>query len=172
LESKQETIEGQLISIIFSLSPKGLLEWNIPVEEILNKLNEQRPEGHKAKSQYVGKKLKAIGLRAKKIHGYSEVKLTRAELDTLLTQFGLEIENSVDAPRVETLPNPTILQKSIDSNSCLGRELVESGRECPVTLPDSLPGKNEQIQEVLPLVERGREVVSGKENLNLYEGEI
>lgn len=40
-EEKQETIEGQIISIIDKLSPKELPEWTVSVEKILDRVNEK-----------------------------------------------------------------------------------------------------------------------------------
>jgi len=155
-EEKQETIEGQIISIIDNLSTKELPEWTVPVEKILDRVNDKRAEGHKVTSQYLGKKLKAIGFNTRKVHGYAEVKLTKGDFDIFLNQFGLAAKNTDGEYVKETLPNSTIEKNALNSIDYSGRELVESGRECQETLPITLPEKSEANQEVISLVESGR----------------
>lgn len=104
-EDKRASIEGQIVGILYELSPEGLPEWAVKTSEILSKLNENRQESHKLTSQYLGRKLKAIGLNTRKLHGYSEIKLNLADLNILLTQHGLE--NIPLLTHAETLPLST-----------------------------------------------------------------
>jgi hypothetical protein len=156
MEDRSETIEGQLLSAISDLSPEGIPEWIILVQDILDKINEKRPEGHKLTSQYVGRKLRGLGLKTRKIHGHAELKLTKTIFNLLAGQYGLLEEKNAYTPPEKTLPNATKCQNSINSISYSDRELVELGRECHETLPITLPDKSEQNQEVIPLVESGR----------------
>lgn len=178
VEDRRETIEGQIVSIIHELSPEGLTEWRIVVQEILDKLNEKRPEGHKLTSQYLGRRIKALGFKTRRVHGRTEVLLSKPILQTFLFQYGLDENSSTDPPG-ETLPNSTSLQNSMNSNGYSGTELVALGRECKETLPITLPDKAEGNQEVNALVQRGRVFLGGREDnlnssfeANLLRGEI
>jgi len=79
--------------------------------EVLNKLNEDRPEERKLTAQYLGKKLKAIGIKKRKINGRSELILNRNDFVTLMEQYG-----------IDSLPNATTPYSGSESNG----ELVES----------------------------------------------
>ena len=68
VEDKKESIEGQIIATLQELSPKGLTEWIIKTSDLLKGLNEERPDTHKLTSQYVGKKLKVMGLHTTDVH--------------------------------------------------------------------------------------------------------
>jgi len=118
-EDRNAGIEGQIVEAIDELSSdkKTLPEWEILQSELLGLLNEDRPEQHQLTPQYLGKKLKAIGIKTRKVHGYAEIRLKKSEFDTLLVQYGI-IE---PLPLEETLPNATTLQEN--------RSMVESGRE-------------------------------------------
>jgi len=118
-EDKKAGIEGQIVESIDELSSdkKTLPEWEILQSELLGLLNESRPEQHQLTPQYLGRKLKAIGINTRKVHGYAEIQLKKSEFDTLLVQYGI----TEPLFPSETLPNATTLQEN--------RSLVESGRE-------------------------------------------
>lgn len=152
IEDKKASIEGQIISILYELSPEeeNIPDWIIKTHEVLDSLNKNRPEIHKLSPQYLGKKLSAMGIKTRKVHGYSEVVLKRTEFNILLMQYGI-----IDSlPTVETLPNSTILLKQGISTVYAGRELVESEGNSTQTLPtESLDNKGFE-----GLVEFGREL--------------
>lgn len=158
IEDKKASIEGQIVGILYELSSEGLPEWTVKTSEIISKLNENRQESHKLTSQYLGRKLKAIGLNTRKLHGYSEVKLNLSDFNILLTQHGLE--NISLLTLAETLPLSTTLQNQPPEPFYTGRELGESSD----SLPDSLPPETLDTSQSLRLVEFGRELtgVSGK----------
>lgn len=153
VEEKRETIEGDIVTAIYELSPKesskDIPKWSIPIEKILNKINTKGPKGQKLTSQSLGKKVKALGLRTRKIHGYSQIVLNREDLSTLLVQFGLP---SPTRPP-ETLPHSTNPNNETISNGSMGRESMESQGN----LNDSLPSKVLENQTVGRPVESGRE---------------
>jgi hypothetical protein len=151
VEEKQDTIEGQIISIVDYLSPEGVPNWTIQVQDILEEINKKRPDDHKLTSQYLGRKIKALGLKTRRVHGRTEVLMSRPILQTFLFQYGLN-EKSCDFPLEETLPNATYLQNSNDSIGYSGRELVEfdGGRQ------ETPPGKMEESRAIGSLVENGR----------------
>lgn len=130
LQDKKESIEGQIVTILDELSPEGIPEWSIKTSDLLNRLNETRPERHKLSPQYLGRKIKAMGIQRKIIMGYSEIKLKRAAFDNLRMHYG--IINCL--PSEETLLNSTILSKQAISRVCGSRELVESERNSTETL--------------------------------------
>lgn len=175
VEEKQDTIEGQIVSVINKLSPEGLPDWKIQVQDVLDELNKKRSEDHKLTSQYLGRRIKALGFKTRRVHGRTEILLSRPAFQTFLAQFGL-CEN-FDEPLEETLPNATYLQNQIDSSGYSGRELVEFDGECQETLPITLPDKCQANQEVMSLVESGRvstgDVDAEKEQeIDLKEGMI
>jgi hypothetical protein len=113
-EEKGAYIEGQIVNVLAELSPikdEGITEWNIMTSEVLSKLNEDRPEERKLTAQYLGKKLKAIGINKRKINGRSELILNRNDFVTLLEQYG-----------IDSLPNSTTCYSGSESNG----ESVES----------------------------------------------
>ncbi|MFA4919521.1 MAG: hypothetical protein WC581_09740 [Thermodesulfovibrionales bacterium] len=124
IEDKKASIEGQIVTILHELSPEGIPEWTLKTSDLLNRLNESRPEGHKLTSQYLGRKLKAIGLQTKIVMGYSQIQLDIETFNILLTQHGLD---NISLPAsVETLLNSTNPLKQEKSIGCGSRELKES----------------------------------------------
>ncbi|MBT9168959.1 MAG: hypothetical protein DDT19_02311 [Syntrophomonadaceae bacterium] len=157
IEDKKASIEGQIISILYELSPEGenVSDWIIKTHEVLGSLNRNRPEIRKLSPQYLGRKLKAMGIKTRKVHGYSEVVLKRTEFNTFLIQYGI-----IDAPTpIETLPNSTTLKNEGISTGYAGRELVESEGNSTQTLPI----KSLDNQALRSLVESGRELCNGRE---------
>lgn len=149
VEDKRETIEGDIVTAIYGLSPEEIPEWSIPMEEILNEVNKKRSKGHKLTSQFLGKKVKALGLKTRKIHGYSEVVLNRKGLHTFLIQFGF-LDPTLSP---ETLPNSTTPNNQIVSDGCPGRESTDS-QEDPNDTPPTKVMENQRVERV---VESGRE---------------
>lgn len=159
LEDKKAGIEWQIISTLHELSQdeESIPEWQIASSKVLEHLNRDRPEGKKLTPQYLGRKLRAMGIKTRRLHGYSEVLLTRAEFDVLLVQFGI-----IDSPPCSnSLPNSTTLKSQLKSTTCGGRELVESGGNST----NSLPGQVLENQEPLSLVESGRELSHSPEEI-------
>lgn len=151
IEDKKESIEGQIVTTLFELSSKGLPEWKIKTSDLLEGLNEERPDTHKLTSQYVGKKLKAMGLHTRHIHGLSEILLNRSDFDVLLEQYGI-CKN--------ILPNSTNSTCLTKSSNSIGRELVESAEHSPNIRPAESLENSGQVE----LVESGRECSgAGKE---------
>lgn len=170
VEDRKSSIEGQIISILYELSPEeeNIPDWIIKTYQVLDSLNKTRPEIHKLSPQYLGIKLSAMGIKTRKVHGYSEIILKRAEFNILLMQYGIVENNNVPVP-VETLPNSTILQKQGISTVYAGRELVESEGNSTQTLPtESLDIKGSR-----GLVESGRELQdAGKQKILLKTLEV
>jgi hypothetical protein len=165
LEDKKDSLEGQIISALYELSPEGIPEWSIKTSEVLNKLNINRPERYKLSPQYLGKRLKAMGLSTKIIMGYSEIRLKKAEFDLLCAQYGV-IENNCLLPSVETLPNSTTLSNQGISTVYDSRELVESQENST----DSLLSQSLDNKGVRGLVESGRELPGGRQQI-IIEGD-
>ena len=132
IEDKKASIEGQIVIILLELSPKGIPEWTINTSKLLSRLNMDRPDEHQLTSQYLGRKLKAIGLQTKIIMGYSQIQLDIETFNILLTQHGLEnisLPTSVETPLNST--NPLEQPLSMDYSS---RELKESDELSKETL--------------------------------------
>lgn len=157
IEDKKESIEGQILTTLYELSPKGLTEWKIKTSDLLEGLNKERPDTHKLTSQYVGKKLKAMGIHTRHIHGLSEILLNRSDFDVLLEQYGIY---------KNILPNSTNSTCPTKSSNSTGRELVGSGEHSTNIRPAESLENSGQVE----LVESGRECSgAGKEISNLKE---
>ncbi|GAX59894.1 hypothetical protein SCALIN_C04_0382 [Candidatus Scalindua japonica] len=165
-EDKKSGIDGQIVEAIDELSSdkKTLPEWEVAHSKLLELLNENRPETHKLTPQYLGRKLKAIGITTKIIQGYSEIQLKKLEFNTLLEQYGV---TEPELP-VETLPNSTTLSSSDISNTCTGRELVESQGNATKTLPT----QGVEDKKVRRLVESGRELQGDGNCIDLENEEV
>jgi hypothetical protein len=159
IEDKKISIEGQIVNILYELSPRGVPEWTIKTSEVLERLNEDRPDKYKIKSSSLGKKRKAMGLNARGVHGKSEIILNISDFNILLTQYGLETISLPPCP--ETLPNPTTPQNQGISTAYTGRELSED--EGIPTEP--LPEKSLSRQRLEGLVDSGRELQRGKKKI-------
>ncbi|MBM4135937.1 MAG: DUF3631 domain-containing protein [Nitrospira sp.] len=155
LEDKKGSIEGQIVLALYELSPEAesVLEWTLKTQEVLELLNKTRPDAYKLTSQYLGRKLKAIGLSTKIIMGYSQIHLKRLDFNLLLVQYGIIENNNVPVP-VETLPNSTNLSNQGISTVYDSRKLVESQENSTETLlSQSLDNKGFES-----LVESSREL--------------
>ena len=152
IEDKKASIEGQIVTILHELSPEGIPEWTIETSELLTQLNKSRPEEHKLTSQYLGRKLKAIGLQTKIVNGYSQIQLDIETFNVLLTQHGLE-NLSLPTP-VETLLNSTTLSNQGISTVYDSRELVESQED----FTETLLSQSLDNQASMSLVESSREL--------------
>jgi hypothetical protein len=165
LEDKKDSIEGQIVSVLYELSPEteNIFEWTVKTQEVLDSLNKNRPEAYKLSPQYLGKRLNAMGIKTRKVHGYSEILLKKANYDLLCVQYGI-IEKNDTPPPVETLPNATIPQNQGLSTVCIGREWGESEGNSTQTLPaESLANKGFESE-----VESSRELTGAgkKKNFN------
>lgn len=164
IEDKKDSTEGQIISAIYDLSPNSIPDWTVKTQDVLDAINKKRPENYKLSPQYLGKKLSAIGIKTRKVHGYSEIILKKADFDTYLLQYGI-----IDEPSpVETLPNSTILPNQDISTVCTGRKLVESKGNSTQTLP--MESLDNQVFE--GLVESGRELQSAGKKKYLKSLEV
>lgn len=136
-DSRKDTIEGRLVTIIKEITDEGdlhrFIEWSIKTNDILNNYNRNRPEDKQVSSQWIGKKLKSMSFHNRKINGYSEIKITQNEYETILKQYGFTCRESKNKTNT---PN------------------------------NSLPEKNEQEQTLLRVVESGRESVHEQANID------
>lgn len=101
IDDKKDSIEGQIVEALYVLSlNEHSNEWMIKTSDVVDKVNEKRAEGYKVDSRYIGKKVKALGLRtAIRNKGYSYVEIERETLNTLCRQYGIaEKERGEPAP--------------------------------------------------------------------------
>lgn len=83
----------------------------------------------------MGKKLKAMGIHTRHVHGLSEILLNRSDFDILLEQYGI-CKN--------IRPNSTYSTCPTESRNSGGRELVERGEHSTNIRPaGSLENKGE-----------------------------
>lgn len=146
LESKQETLDGQIVSILKDLSPEGIPEWEIQIQDIVDKLNEKRPEGHKLTPRYVGQRIKGLSIPKRKTHGVFEAQLTTALLATLLFQYGFG--NSLEDIPQNTSPTSPTSPNSINSETYAGGHSGDIGGHCPERPPERPPKQDELFPQV------------------------
>ncbi len=144
IEDKKESIEGRIVSALCELSPPVVPVWEIKTTTLLEALNKERPDAHKLTPQYVGKKLKAMGVHTRHIHGLSQTLLSRSDFNLLLEQYGI-CENIRPLSTNSTCPT--------ESRDSAGRELVESGEHSTNIRPAGTLVNSGQVE----LVELGRE---------------
>ncbi len=89
LQEKRETIEGFVVAALNELSPQdAVVPWEISTSAVLEEFNRDRPENYLKTSQWLGKKLKALGLQTSHDSGRSIISLNRDQLNNLLLQYG------------------------------------------------------------------------------------
>lgn len=123
-ESMKGTVEGRLVAIIKEITDEGGLdrcvEWNIKTNDIRNRFNQNRPEDRQVSPQWIGKRVKSMSFRNRIVHGYSEIKITSAEYDTILKQYGY-------ADRESSKPTNSLPEKAEQDQDVL--RVVGIGRE-------------------------------------------
>jgi len=164
IEDKKTSIEGQIVEAFCSLSPKNVGTWTITTKDLLGVLNKTRNEENRLKPQYLGRKLKALGIHTRHVHGCSESFLDISSFNILLAQYGFE-SFPVDMCKI-TLPNSTDSTWPTESRHSAGRIKVESGGNST----NSLPGERLENKGLVELVELGR--VSGDINEEILEVEF
>jgi len=122
--SRKETLEGRLVSIIKEITDENdlgrFLEWTIKTSEIRTRFNQGRPEERHVSPQWIGKRLKSMSFNNRRVHGYSEIRITADEYAMILKQYGYTARESVKP--INSQP-----EKNEQDQDVL-RE-VESGRE-------------------------------------------
>ncbi len=159
---KQNQIEGQIIQGIQYLSKNCGNDIEIPLKDLLDYLNQERPDPRKMSPQRLGKKIQALGIRKRKIDGRSQILLSRDELNKLAEQYGIEKKAS-DTPD-NSLPLATNEFCKANSSVCPGSE--SSGENN--MLPDSLQNKSKEKQKDTSLVESSSECGQGGEE-NIFD---
>jgi hypothetical protein len=106
-ESMRDTIEGRLVAVIKEITSEFALdrsvEWSIKTGDIRTRYNQGKPENRHVSSQWIGTRLKRMSFHNRKVHGYSEIKITSDEYATLLKQYGYAAGES--AKPTNSLPN-------------------------------------------------------------------
>jgi hypothetical protein len=101
-EEKLESIEGHIIQNLHELADENANEIEIENKEVLEKLNKDRPQEKKLTSQYLGRKLKALGLRKRRTMDGAVVMLSHHELYLLCSQYGIETcAHNISSPPME-----------------------------------------------------------------------
>jgi hypothetical protein len=92
IEEQKESIQWLIVKVLSQLFPVNTVSSVIKLADIRTLINQNVPQEKQYSSQFLGLKIKAMGLRSKHISGHSNISLTRQELDTLRNQYGLESE--------------------------------------------------------------------------------
>jgi hypothetical protein len=124
VDSRKDTSEGRLIAIIKEITDENgydsSVEWSIKISDIHTRFNQGKPEDKHVPSQWIGKRLKSMSFRNRKVQGYSEIRITLNEYATILKQYGYTDRESLTPTNY--LPGKT------EQNHDVLRE-VERGRE-------------------------------------------
>ncbi|MBP7529801.1 MAG: hypothetical protein KA801_17905, partial [Syntrophorhabdaceae bacterium] len=148
VEDRKQGMEGRMIAVLQTLSPSDVAEeWIVRTSDVLEELNKGQPEGYKKTGQWIGRKLKGMGIRTRHVNGRSEIILDRDGFDSLLAQYVIPVA----VP--DTLPKSTTLSGSEIPTIHTGRELDDS-RESP---PDVYPLQTADSQSSLSMVDSGRQ---------------
>ena len=111
IQDAKETIQWEIIKSLYELSPDAQQNWITPMEDLVKALNQNKKDENKLTSQAVGKKVKALGLKASHRRGHSFILLRQNELQLLMNQYGiLPLEKSSQ----EIQPTPPDLDKLVD----------------------------------------------------------
>lgn len=94
-EDKKESVEGRIINIIYELSQNSDGNW-IMTSAVLYELNEDLPEKNKLTSQWLGRKLKSLGIKTETSTGRSRIAIEQLILNKLYDQYGCKFNNVVD----------------------------------------------------------------------------
>lgn len=111
--SNKDSFEGEIVEALYALSiDKYSDEWTLKTSDVTNKINEKRPEGCKVDSRYIGKKVKALGLRTSlKQGGRSHIELEKDSFGILCLQHGItEKGQGEPAPCNHSLHSPHSLE--------------------------------------------------------------
>jgi hypothetical protein len=88
-EEKKASMEGLIVASLDSLSPDGdETYWELATADVLKKFNESISEDWKKTPQWLGRRLKALGLETSTKTGHSIIQMNRETLDKLLFQYG------------------------------------------------------------------------------------
>jgi hypothetical protein len=120
-------VEGRIVAFIKEFSEEKIEQWEIQTSEVLDKLNETRPEHQKLTAQYLGKKLRAMGIKTRISHGRSHICMEEETLKTLLVQFYVSEDTGGNSPNS---PNP---ENRKAEPFCAGESAGESGESAQET---------------------------------------
>lgn len=93
-EDKRSSIEGRIIAIIDKLLPEDYYEEEIKTAAVLEELNKDRPADKQYTSQWIGKRIKALGINRRISNGRSTLIIKFDAFNDLLIQYGLHPEKN------------------------------------------------------------------------------
>ena len=100
VEMKKDTIEGFIIQSIGALSAISAGDCNLQLDVLLQGLNIGMSPDETYSSQFLGLKLKSMGIKTKHVRGHSWLVLEKKQFDVLMQQYGLSL--AVEQPSVIT----------------------------------------------------------------------
>ena len=133
IEDKQDTIEGEVISILKSIAEQNpkQVTWDIPTSTIVEMLNIDRSEAYRVTSRSLGKRLSALGVRKRKGNGGMSIRIVdRPTLDALVNEYGL---GPPEANAPNSLNSLGVEETSTYNEECYG-ELEEDQANALQTL--------------------------------------
>ena len=105
---RSETIDGQIVTALLECAEDLLLDDRLRVADVAEKLNEERPEGKKLPTAYVGRKLRALGFQKGAGTGEARTILYDSDLvGKLACKYGLSNGGGIpsESPSVPSEPS-------------------------------------------------------------------
>lgn len=152
VDSSKDTIEGRLIAIIKEITDENgyesSVEWSIKISDIHTRFNQDKSEDKHVSSQWIGKRLKSMSFRNRKVQGYSEIVITADEYDMILKQYGFTGRESSNPTK--SLPNKIELNQDV-------LRVVDSSRESAHVQDEhyfNSPGEREWYYELVKILKK------------------
>lgn len=87
-EEKRNSDEGVIIGIIRDLSPESVPKWSLQTSSVLERMNQLLPPDRQVTSQWLGRRLKAMGVSTSRASGNSRIFLDSKSFRILCQQYG------------------------------------------------------------------------------------
>ena len=159
IQEKKESFDGLLVSVIFEMTQGGATHFDIPTADVTTRFNELW-NGDKAKSkEWMGRRLKALGIPTDTKNRFSMIRLDRLSLNTLLAQYGwpvcektsktshtLQDTESIDSSSFEVPCKDLFTRKNLERTS--NTVLAVKSKSCnDVEDVEDIPGVFAKIAE-------------------------
>jgi hypothetical protein len=107
----RESAEGKIVGILWEIAPTDIDDIEISTDTITGKYNEEIPEQYRRSNKWMGRRLKALGIRTSTATGHSIIKTDRKQVTVLAEQYGVidvpvygnNSKNSANSKHIETI---------------------------------------------------------------------
>lgn len=94
VREKQESFDGILIQVIFELTQGDAEHFDIPTSDVTTRFNELWISDKPKRTEWVGRRLKALGIPTDTKSRFSMVRLHRSLLNIILSQYGYPVHET------------------------------------------------------------------------------